>query len=321
MKQLKAFVSRNKGQIVRYGSLFIVVLAFSLITKGAIFSEYNLKSLCGQACALLIASVGMIFIFSHGAIDIASGSVAGLSSLAVTLALNQTGSMAVAVIVSCAVSVLLYLFCWFATTKFGLMSTIASLAVMFVARGIVTYILSAHDGRINIADYSLISPWKNSVALQLALMATFSAACVFLFNYTALGKRSKAIGDNPVSAEQSGAKLAQVKLWCYVAAGLCVGAAGVFVLARAGNVSKNIGAGMEMSVMIAVILGGMNLSGGTKSRVSAAIVGTITYTLLSNGLSIAGMSQQRISLAKGIIFLIIIAATLRQDKQSSVMPR
>ena len=88
-----------------------------------------------------------------------------------------------------------------------------------------------------------------------------------------------------------------------------------------GNVGKNIGAGKEMDVMVAVILGGMNLNGGAKSRMEAAIVGTITYTLLANGLTIAGVDQEYITLVKGLIFIAIIGLTLRQSKTIREMPR
>lgn len=326
MKQKRAFsfpgfIVNNKNAIVRFGSLLLVVVIFAIVTKGNIFSAYNLKSLVGQTCALLIISVGMIFMFSHGAVDISSGAVAGLCSLIITLVLGGTGSMPLAIILSMLVSVALYLFCWFVTVRFGLLSTISSLAVMFVARGLVTYVLSGQSGQINIGYYELISPFKNNLAIQLIVIALAAAGCLLLFNFTALGKYSKAIGDNPVSSAQSGANINRVKFWCYLIAGVCVGIASVFILARAGNVSRNIGAGMEMNVMVAVILGGMSLSGGAKSRISSAIVGAVTYSLLSNGLTIAGVSQGYITLVKGFIFLVIIAMTLRQSKTITEMPR
>mgnify|MGYP000066725563 FL=1 len=198
---------------------------------------------------------------------------------------------------------------------------IASLAVMFIARGMVTYILSLHDGRMNITRYDLIQPLKSNVAYALAAMIIIALIGIVLFNYTKLGKYCKAIGDNPVSAEQSGAKLKIVKLWCYIIAGTCVGLASLFLLARSGNVGKNIGSGTEMDVMVAVILGGMNLNGGCKSRIGAAIAGVITYTLLANGLTISGVNQTYITLVKGIIFIVIIGMTLRQNKSIAEMPR
>lgn len=315
------FFKRNRNNIICYGSLAMVVILFAIITKGQIFSAYNLKSLTGQMVVLMIISIGMIFMFSLGTVDIASGAVAGLCTLIITLVLNATGNVPISIFAAIVTAVALYLFMWFVTAYLGLMSIISSLAVMFIARGLVTYILSLNDGRINIKQYALIQPLKSNVAYSLAAMVVFAAAGIILFNYTRLGKYCKAIGDNPVCAEQSGARLKLVKFWCYVIAGCCVGVASSFLLARSGNVGKNIGSGTEMDVMVAVILGGMNLNGGAKSRIGAAITGVITYTLLKNGLTIANVSQTYITLVKGIIFIVIIGITLRQNKSVAVMPR
>ena len=315
------FIKRNRNNIVCYGSLALVIVLFAIITKGQIFSAYNLKSLAGQMVVLMIISIGMIFMFAHGTVDIASGAVAGLCTMIITLVLNATGNVPVSVVAAIATAVALYLFMWFVTAYLGLMSIIASLAVMFIARGLVTYILSLNAGRINIVHYDMIQPLKSNVVYALIAMAVVAVIGIILFNYTRLGKYCKAIGDNPISAEQSGARLKLVKFWCYVIAGCCVGLASLFLLARSGNVGKNIGSGTEMDVMVAVILGGMNLNGGAKSRIGAAIAGVITNSLLSNGLTIAGVNQTYITLVKGIIFIVIIGMTLRQNKTVAEMPR
>lgn len=320
MKTL-TFVKQHRNNLVCYGSLALVFVLFAILTGGKIYSAYNLKSLVGQMVVLMIISIGMIFMFAHGTVDIASGAVAGLCTMVITLVLNASGNTALAVLSAVAVAVGLYLFMWFVTAYLGLMSIIASLAVMFIARGMVTYILSLNDGRINITRYDLIQPLKSNVAYALVAMILVAFVGIVLFHFTKLGKYCKAIGDNPVCAEQSGAKVKIVKLWCYVIAGVCVGIASLFLLARSGNVGKNIGSGTEMDVMVAVILGGMNLNGGTKSRIGAAIAGVITYTLLANGLTIAGVDQTYITLVKGIIFIVIIGMTLRQNKSVVEMPR
>lgn len=319
--KLVTFIKRNRNNIVCYGSLVLVVVLFSIITRGQIFSPYNLKSLAGQMVVLMIISIGMIFMFAHGTVDIASGAVVGLCTLIITLVLNATGNVPISVLAAIAIAVALYLFMWFVTAYLGLMSIIASLAVMFIARGLVTYILSLNDGRINIAHYDMIQPLKSNVIYALIAMAVVAVIGIIVFGYTRLGKYCKAIGDNPISAEQSGARLKLVKFWCYAIAGCCVGLASLFLLARSGNVGKNIGSGTEMDVMVAVILGGMNLNGGAKSRIGAAIAGVITYTLLSNGLTIAGVNQTYITLVRGIIFIVIIGVTLRQNKSVAEMPR
>lgn len=314
-------IKQNRNAVVCYGSFIAVLIIFSIMTGGQIFSAYNIKSLLGQMSVLMIISCGMIFMFAHGTVDIASGAVAGLCTLVITIALNRTENLGLSILLSVLVAVALYSFMWFVTAYLGLMSIIASLAVMFIARGIVTYILSRNDGRINIEHYDLIMPFKSELVYASVAMLAVVICGTLLFNYTKLGKYCKAIGDNRVSAMQSGTNVKAVMFWCYLIAGICVGIASIFLLARAGNVGKNIGAGKEMDVMVAVILGGMNLNGGAKSRMEAAIVGTITYTLLANGLTIAGVNQEYITLVKGLIFIAIIGLTLRQSKTIREMPR
>ena len=239
-------IENSRNNIVCYGSLTVVIVLFAIITRGQIFSVYNLKSLVGQMVVLMIISIGMIFMFAHGTVDIASGAVAGLCTMVITLVLNETASIPLSVIAAIVTAVTLYLFMWYVTAYFGLMSIIASLAVMFIARGLVTYILSLNDGRIVIEHYDMIQPLKSNTVYALIVMLVIVAVGILLFNYTRLGKYCKAIGDNPVSAEQSGARLKNVKFWCYVIAGCCVGLASLFLLARSGNVGKNIGSGLSL---------------------------------------------------------------------------
>ena len=104
-------------------------------------------------------------------------------------------------------------------------------------------------------------------------------------------------------------------------AGFCVALSTMFYLARTGSVTQNFGSGREMDVMISLILGGMLLSGGSKTRMSAAIVGSLTYILLTNGLSQLGIPDMYVSLVKGLVFLIMIGFTLRRQGTIKALPR
>lgn len=74
-----------------------------------------------------------------------------------------------------------------------------------------------------------------------------------------------------------------------------------------------------MDVMVALILGGMPLSGGMKSKVSAALIGSFTYVLLTNGLTLSGVAVSNVPLIKALIFAVIVITTSR--KKGSILPR
>lgn len=316
------FIKRNRGTIIQYTSLIFVILLFGILTGGNLFSAYNMKALVGQVAPLMITSAGVFFMFANGSMDIASGAVAGLCAMISAFLLNSTKSLPLAMAVSVLTAVLLYLFSAVVTVKFGLISTIASLAVMFMARGVITYVCSLMPGTtVTLEDYSILQSFKTNTVLQLSVTFAVVLICWVLYSFTRIGKGAKAIGDNPLSASQSGIRVDQTKMICAVIAGICVGIVSVFSLARAGSVTKNIGSGMEMDVMVAMILGGMSLSGGSHSKFSAAVIGAVTFRLLSNGMTMAGVSTQYVSLIRGVLFLVIVFATLRQSRTIKEMPR
>lgn len=317
-----SFFKTHYATVIQYASFIFVIVLFYILTSGEIFSSYNIKTLVGQTTPLIIASVGVIFIFANGSVDIASGAVAGLCAMSSALILNATGSLPLAFTVSIVISVIMYLFSTIVSIKFRLIFTIASLAVMFMARGVVTYVCSLKPSTIiSLDNYDIIKNFKTNTTMQIVLMTAVVLVCWVLFSFTKIGKQSRAIGDNPVSAQQSGVKIDKNKIICALIAGIGIGIVSIFSLARAGSVTKNIGSGMEMDIMVALILGGMSLSGGSKSKFSAAVIGPITFRLLSNGMTMAGVPTSYVSLIRGIIFLIIVFATLRQNKDIREMPR
>ena len=66
------------------------------------------------------------------------------------------------------------------------------------------------------------------------------------------------------------------------------------------------GSGIEFNIMLAVVLGGFPMSGGDKATLPAAVIGALTATLLTNGLSMWGLEPSLVNGVKGLIFVIMI---------------
>lgn len=130
---------------------------------------------------LVIVCSGMTFIFAHGGMDISSGAVVALSSLAAVNVMNATGSLLLGFFVSVTVAVLSYLFNAVVTNKFGLMAVITSLAIMFSARGLVTYICQqTPNDSISVASVSL-KLFKKDHVFMVILMAIVVLLLSLLF--------------------------------------------------------------------------------------------------------------------------------------------
>ena len=71
--------------------------------------------------------------------------------------------------------------------------------------------------------------------------------------------------------------------------------------------------GTRMGVL-ALVLGGMPISGGAKARFMNVIIGSLMYIVLSAGLNMLGLTTQTMQLIQGIVFLIFVAVFA--DRQS-----
>jgi ribose/xylose/arabinose/galactoside ABC-type transport system permease subunit len=84
--------------------------------------------------------------------------------------------------------------------------------------------------------------------------------------------------------------------------------------------STNVGYGLEMSVITAVVLGGLSLSGGYTTSMRSAVLGSLLIIMMTNGLTIVGVPISYIGIIQGIIFLLVILFTYKRESHG-LLPR
>lgn len=317
----KNWFRTNASAIAGYGGVLICIIFFSIATPIAgesIWSASKLSTLISDVIVLAILSVGAVFVYSLGSMDISIGKQVGLYATIMVAVTNSTGSFILGVIISLVISVFIGMVNGATGELLHIHSVISSLVFMMVLGGISTVIYSGMGSR-NVALKNFDHHIFKSPVLMVIVLVIEVIIVTFLFNYTKFGKNAKAIGANPVAAEQSGINLVKYKMIAYVIMGVFVVVAAIFQMGYTGSASDSTGTGFEMNVMVALILGGMPLSGGMRSRVSCAVLGSFTFSLLNVGLPIIGIPVNTVNLIKGIIFIIVVLITCRKSK--GVLPR
>lgn len=307
--------------LMMFGGLAFCIVFFSILTPlfgQSIWSPEKLTTLVSDVIVLALLSVGAVFVYALGNIDISTGKQIGLYATLMVYLQQQTGSLLWGVVLSLAVALVIAVINAAAGELLHIYAIIPSVVFMFILSGLSTVIYTKL-GRRSISlfeyDYSVFkSPW-----VMLAVLLVESAVVGFVFNYMKMGKYVKAIGANAVSAQQSGVGIVKYKILAYVVMGVCTVAAALFQMGYTGSASDSTGTGLEMNVMIALILGGMPLSGGMKSRVSSALVGALTFSLLNVGLPLIGVPVNMVFLIKALIFIVVVLITCR--KRGGVLPR
>ena len=303
--------------ILPYLGLALTVAVFYFTTDGKIFSAYNTRILIQQTVALSLVCIGGVFTYTLGGLDVSLGASLGLCTLIEAVTINTTGSLPLGFFFAILLAVTFGVFNGYASIKLHLPTIVTSLFLMFIGNGIQT-LITMKTNTINVTNRSVFTLFKDQ-NFQIAVLVGVFLVALYLYRFTKVGKYLRAMGSNKTCSAQAGVSLVKYQLIAYVVIGVCIAISSLFVLGRTGSSSRVTGAGYHMDVMVALILGGMPLSGGMKSRLSAALVGPFTYTLLSNGLTLSGVLVSQVPIIKALIFFAIVVLTCR--KKGLVLPR
>lgn len=297
-----------------FGLVFIILL-FSAVTGGTFLSSSNVANLVNQSFNLAIISVGVSFVYAHGGMDMSIGAVIGVSSLAGAYCWIQPE---VPVIVGFAAAMAVGALCAFITSSIHVVARVpvfvASLCMKYICTGIITTAVSKSDVFINFDQFKFL----NNGVLKLVVLLVILGLGYFAFEYTRLGKEMKAIGGNKTMAYQNGVKVRGRTIAAFLILGALIGVVAMFSLARVGNVNASTGAGMEFDAMTAIVLGGFPIQGGSKAKLRSAIVGAVTVAVLTNGLTLWGISPYLIYGIKGLLFLAIVGLSYERKKGAIV---
>jgi rhamnose transport system permease protein len=155
---------------------------------------------------------------------------------------------------------------------------------------------------ISLATTSPIGiPW-------LLIFAFLAIALVwFISSQTLLGKRIYAIGSNPEGAISRGLSFNKLTILVFVFVGVLAGLGGVLYTARFATINPaDVGRGLEFDVISAVVIGGTNIFGGSGTALGTAL-GCILIGILSNGLTVVGVSPFWKTCVTGLLILAAVA--------------
>ena len=287
--------------------LVVIFALFNFLTDGGMSSQRNLILLLNQIYVGMIAATGVFFIMTMGGLDFSQGSIIGISSIAVCIL--STYSIPLAIVGGVVAGAIIGAINGYFYVNRKIASFIVTICTMFLFRGFIKYFASDSPVRasMDILDF-------DHIQYKLPCMLIILAVSFVAFRYTKFGTYLKAIGAGEKGAMFAGIRTDRMKFMIYSLAGAMTGFAAFLNIAKNGSAIANVGNQLETQILIALVLGGMPISGGAKVRFSNVIVGTLLYYVLYSGLTMMGLSTQTMPLIQGVIFLIFVAVFA--DRQS-----
>ena len=287
--------------------LVVITLLLDALTHGKILQASSIKLMLSQVYVLMIASTGVFMIMTMGCLDFSQGSMLGIASIVVcylsfySIPLAIIGGMLTGAAIG-AVNAFFHV-------KRKIPSFIVTICTMYLFRGLCSYFASKKP----VAAVSTISAY-NTIPIKLGITVAALLVAWFIFTFTKVGPNLKAIGAGEKASRFAGIKVEKTKWLVYIIAGAITGLAAFVNIVKVGSVTPSGGTMLETQILIALVLGGMPVSGGPMVRFSNVICGALTFKILASGLQMIGLATERSQLIEGIVFLIVVA--LFSDRRS-----
>ncbi len=297
----------NKYMVYIVFVVVFILFSITLSEKGFL-STNNLMNVLRQTAMISIMAVAGTFIIAAGQIDLTVGAVAAMSAMIVSLVLQSTNSIALALVCGLGFGLLIGAFNGFLVTKLRLPSFLATMGMMSAIRGTAMWITDTAAVPIKNTTFTSIFGIGNVFGISVLILWTivFYIIGIIVFNKTPFGRHVLATGGNELSAKYSGVKTQRIKLAIFIISGVVAAFAGILYAGRMQAGRFSFGDGDEMSVIAAVVLGGTAMSGGTGS-VIGALVGSILMGVINNGLILGGLTSAQQTIVRGLIIVAAVA--------------
>lgn len=303
--------------------VLIVLLIFFSIAAGN-FLSMNTALLIGKHVALYgILAIGMTYVIITGGIDLSVGAIVGLSGM-IAGGLIQNGltlkifgvtiyfSIPLIVLIVVVIGALIGVANGLIITKFNVAPFIATLGMMYVARGFAN-IHSAGATYSDLKGYEALGNqgWSffgsrvMGIPVGLIILVIMAVVFAILLKRTAFGWHVFSIGGNEKAAKLSGVKVDKVKMLVYMISGICSAVVGVIASSQLAASHPATGESWEMNAIAAAVLGGTSMAGGV-GTIGGTIVGAFVIGVINDGMVMCGVSEFWQMVIKGLVIVLAV---------------
>ena len=299
------------GEGMIYIAFVILIIVFS-VSSPYFLSLSNFENIGRQTALVSIIAVGMTFVIVSGEFDLSVGSVLALAGVTSAISMRLLGDhWLLGAVVGLATGALVGFVNGFLTVQFRTPSFLITLGSLGIARGFAMMLTDTRPIVITNEPYFKIFGEGHvlGIPVVIAWTAVLMVAGAILLHFSTFGRKVFATGGNTTAARYSGISTYRIRIATLTLTGLLAGFAGVVLSARSHAARPDVGAGLELDVITAVILGGAALSGG-RGTIAGALVGSLIIGIVNNGLVLVGVDSSLQIAIKG--FIIWIAVTARR---------
>ena len=306
--------------ISQEGVLFLIMLVSVLFLATRTDKFLTVDNLLQQGRFMTevgLIAIPMTYIIITGGIDLSVGSILGLTAIVLGWTWQELGfPLELAIITGIISGTVAGFVNGLFIVRVGVPPLIMTLATLALYRGLAEGISEARSARgypewfFQLGQGELLG-----IPTQLWLLIVAVIIFAIVLARTRLGRALYAIGNNETGARFSGLTVNRHLLFIYTFSGFMSAVAGYIFVSRVSTTRSDMGTGIELDVIAAVVLGGTSIFGGTGS-IPGTIIGVVLIQLLKNGLVLTGVtSDATIVVIGSVLIFAILVNNFIQRKQ------
>ena len=306
--------------LLRHESILAVLLVLALavlaMQSDRFFTVDNLLNQGRLMAEVGLVALAMTFVIVSAGIDLSVGSLLGLVAILLGVFWQKLGlPLPVAMGLGVVVGGIAGLVNGIIITRFRVPPLIATLATLALYRGLAEGISQARSVRGYPEWFFVLGQGEVlGVPTQLWIFLACAVVAAIVLGMSTFGRATYVTGANAVAARFSGIPVDRTILLIYTASGLIAGLAAVIFVSRVSTTRSDMGTGLELDVITAVVLGGTSIFGG-RGTIIGTLLGLVLMQALKNGLALAGVKGDGTIVVIGLILIatIIISNLVRRD--------
>jgi ribose transport system permease protein len=297
------------GSDVRVLLLLLAVVAivvFILVPSAR--EPKTIFDLLRELSPVFIGAVGMSLLMIGGEFDLSVGSMIALVTVVTVTVFNATHNIWASVGAGLATGPIIGILIGIMVTRFGMTSLMTTLGMQFVIRGgVYVFTNKAPIQSTNIPQWfaSIYHGGLGPVPTPFILAAVIIAVFYVISTQMDFGRHIYAVGGNPSASRVSGIKVSRVKFILFIICSTMAAIAGMLITAQIKTGYFDAGLGFELTVIAAVVLGGVSLSGGQGSLMGA-VLGVLILGLTNKALRLMGAATTTQMLATGLFMMFAL---------------
>ncbi|MCU1526837.1 MAG: ATPase [Frondihabitans sp.] len=301
----------------------IVVWIIAAIVVPYFNSTTTVDFLLLDTAPILMIALPMTFVIMTGEIDLSVGSTVGLSSVLLGLLTQAHVPFGLSIVLCLVLGLVAGAFNGFFVTVVGLPSIAVTIGTIALYRGIAVGLL----GTTAVSNFP--SYWENLAQQQIGstgipvvmiLIAVLIVVFGFVLHFTPFGRGLIALGLSSDAALFSGVNVNRSKFISFLLTGVVSALAGVFWTLRYSTARGDNATGLELSVIAAVLLGGVSIFGG-KGALPGVIAGVLLIGVLQEALQLASVSSDAITVVTGVVLILSVVTPQVIRRVRSRRPR